>query len=239
MRVMLKRDLFLGGNRYRQDSRGTEVPDEIGGKKVVFWGRGVEDDPKVIPLPVDAIPYEAGMKMPAAQGGRTPLLKNNANPTPVALSQIPRPYDPQFAAQHAADIRQLGEDEKATRQASAIGEEESRRKEGRGPPPLIHPALRPSPDQPSAGEKPPTALSPAIKPGSDSILADAKAGEGQPDPRTPAAIAAGKGIKPEELQAAANQAVATPPASVQDHEPTPSKDGGALKSGDTATITKK
>jgi hypothetical protein len=54
MKVALKRNLILGGNRYRADPDGVEVPDYVDGKKVVFkkdWNPGDEES---IPLPSDA-----------------------------------------------------------------------------------------------------------------------------------------------------------------------------------------
>lgn len=200
MRVMLRRDLFLGGNRYRQNNRGTEIPEELDGKKVVFWKRGVEDDPKVIPLPHDALPYEPGMKIPT--GGRS-RLTNAGNPRAIALSELAKPFDVQAEALQKSIAGKDSEDQKARAREAAIAESKG---DGSGvgtAPTLGHPALAPSPDQPSVadqtGEKPPTALPPATKPGVDSIMADAKAGEGRPDPRTPAAEKAGKGIKPEDI----------------------------------------
>lgn len=37
MKILLQRDLYLGGILYKSDPRGTEIPEEIGGKKVVLW----------------------------------------------------------------------------------------------------------------------------------------------------------------------------------------------------------
>lgn len=45
MKVLLKRRLFLGGNVYEPDAAGTELPDTIGGRKVVLY------DPKNPPKP--------------------------------------------------------------------------------------------------------------------------------------------------------------------------------------------
>lgn len=195
MRVMLRRDLFLGGVRYRQNNRGTEVPDTIVQdgvvKKIVFWKKGVEQDPKLIPLPADAMPYDPGMEVPV--GGRNRLW-NAGTTRPVALSELHKVIDVQAEAFTRATV---GED---ANNAKARIAEQAQARPAAKPGSLGHPALAPSPDQPSVadqtGEKPPTALAPAIKPGADSMMADAKAGEGQPDPRTPAAEKAGKGIKP-------------------------------------------
>lgn len=53
MKVALKRNMILDGQRYRADPDGVEVPDYINGKPVVLrkdWNPGDE----AIPLPSDA-----------------------------------------------------------------------------------------------------------------------------------------------------------------------------------------
>jgi hypothetical protein len=56
MLVSLKRQLFLGGARYRANPAGVELPDFLDGKKVVLyseWEKATDKD-ELIPLPKDA-----------------------------------------------------------------------------------------------------------------------------------------------------------------------------------------
>lgn len=88
MRLMLKRDLFIGGSRYKQDNFGTEVPDIIDEKEVVFWEKGKEYDyGKVIVLPRDAVLWEPGVVVQEQAVQRR--LRNAGVTKPVALSQLP------------------------------------------------------------------------------------------------------------------------------------------------------
>lgn len=100
MRLMLKRELFLGGARYRQNNLGTEVPDMVGDREVVLWEKGKKYDlDKQVVLPQDAVLWAPDVKPPVqavqrrVEGGR---------PTPVALSQLPgaKQLDPQAGQAH-------------------------------------------------------------------------------------------------------------------------------------------
>ena len=202
MLVLLRRDFFgPGGVRYRQDNRGTSIPDEVDGRPVVFWSEENQDkadNGEVWLLPVDALPYEPGMTVVQKYPTR---LQNAGAVRSVALSELHKVGDVQNAATVAAYTRDEAlKGKKALQKASW---NHAHRADGPKAPDMPD-VLRPSPDLPDAeaqtGEKPPTALPPATKPGSDSAAADAKAGEGQPDPRTPAAEKAGKGLKPEDLK---------------------------------------
>lgn len=100
MKVMLHRDLFLGGNRYRQSDSGTEIPDYIDEKKVVLFKEGVDPE-KEITLPRDAKMYEAGMKAPPAA---TRIIREPQATKPVALSELTRSSDAQSEA-HQRSIK--------------------------------------------------------------------------------------------------------------------------------------
>lgn len=89
MKLLLRRDLFLGGSRYRRSPYGTEVPNEVDGRKVVLfkeWG----GDSSVIPLPRDAEMFDPGKPVQILP---TDLLQPTKT-KPVALSQLPKPEVP-------------------------------------------------------------------------------------------------------------------------------------------------
>jgi hypothetical protein len=63
MRVLLARQLLLGGHRYRADTAGVEIPENVEGKKVVTHDEwlGMDSDTGregVVPLPKDAVLYD-------------------------------------------------------------------------------------------------------------------------------------------------------------------------------------
>jgi len=63
MRVLLARQLLLGGHRYRADTAGVEIPENVEGKKVVTYDEwlGMDSDTGregVVPLPKDAVLYD-------------------------------------------------------------------------------------------------------------------------------------------------------------------------------------
>lgn len=87
MKVLLKRNLFLGGSRYRQNSLGTELPDEVDGKKLVL--------PSDKPLGKDEMALPLGTTLFDETKPRvilsTELLKGQARPKPTALSEMKNP----------------------------------------------------------------------------------------------------------------------------------------------------
>lgn len=99
-RWALKRDLFLGGNRYRQQEGGTEIPDTIGSggevRKVVPWreDRKYKDDE--VPMPRDAELFEEGKKYAGRADRR--IIGESGKPEPIALSQLPKHAQAQEAA---------------------------------------------------------------------------------------------------------------------------------------------
>jgi len=89
MKLILRRDLFLNGCRYRRDPYGTEVPDTVDGRKVVLhkdWKEGSND----IPLPRDAELFDPAKPVQVMQYD---LLKPTKQ-KPIALSQMPKPEVP-------------------------------------------------------------------------------------------------------------------------------------------------
>lgn len=86
MKVLLQRNLFLGGNRYRRDPYGTELPDYVDGRKVVIFEERLIGDETIVMLPKDAVPYEKPDVVrhdDPIKGGRT---------KPIALSKLtPKP----------------------------------------------------------------------------------------------------------------------------------------------------
>jgi|SRR5882672_2256003 len=85
MKVLLRRPLFLEGQLFLQSNSGTEIPEELNGKRIVLkkdWVRGEEG---VIPLPSDAIMFDE--KVAATLPPETTVRK--AQPlTPVPLSSL-------------------------------------------------------------------------------------------------------------------------------------------------------
>ena len=55
MKVILRRDLFLGGIKYEADPAGTEIPDVIDGRKVVLSDPEYRPDEKTLRLPADTV----------------------------------------------------------------------------------------------------------------------------------------------------------------------------------------
>lgn len=75
MKVILRRDLFLGGIKYEADPEGTEIPDMIDGKKVVLPKEATEGEEKTISLPHDALLF----------------TEENTHKTPVSASHRVKP----------------------------------------------------------------------------------------------------------------------------------------------------
>lgn len=103
----LKRDLFLGGCRYRQQDGGTEVPDhlvEADGtiKKIVPANKDRKYAADEVPMPRDAELYDA-TKTYAGRADRRLLGKKTTGPEPVALSQLPKHGDAAGAVDSAAE----------------------------------------------------------------------------------------------------------------------------------------
>lgn len=88
MRVALKRNLILGGQRYRADVSGVEIPDFIDGKKVVLKKDWRDGDENTIPLPQDAEIYTKPV-----EGIRDMMIKGKTIPPqyPVNPTQSPPP----------------------------------------------------------------------------------------------------------------------------------------------------
>ncbi len=83
MKVVLKRNLFLGNARYRVNSYGTEIPDEVDGKAVILPNAGRKvDAEKEIMLPHGTVLFDEG-KVPAKVVDK-----------PMALSQMPKAKTP-------------------------------------------------------------------------------------------------------------------------------------------------
>lgn len=55
MKVILRRNLYLGDILYKPHPSGTEIPDEIDGKKVVLPKEYPHKEPDTIELPLDAL----------------------------------------------------------------------------------------------------------------------------------------------------------------------------------------
>lgn len=88
MKVLLRRDLFLGGSRYRRNNLGTEIPDVVDNKKVVLYSKDKVGAADELVLPKDAIAFDPE-KVPVLQlMGK--VLKNEPKPKPMALSQMPK-----------------------------------------------------------------------------------------------------------------------------------------------------
>lgn len=86
MKVLLKRGLFLGGVRYRQDSLdGVEIPDDVDGKPVVLFKDWRKGDDTQIPLPRDAELF-AGPVAPA----HDELLHNTKVKPKTLRAMIPK-----------------------------------------------------------------------------------------------------------------------------------------------------
>jgi len=101
MKVLLKRDLFLAGRRFRQNPLGTEIPGKLDGKNVVLFSAWDRADEGQVPLPRDAKLFSAD-----APVEESPLLRSNAHSDePVALSQLPKQKGPKkvFAAAEAEE----------------------------------------------------------------------------------------------------------------------------------------
>jgi len=88
----LKRDLFLGGMRFRQQDGGTDIPDHIhteqGIKKVVLANKERKYAEDEIPLPQDAELYDAAKTYAGRADKR--LLGKQEPVKPVALSELPK-----------------------------------------------------------------------------------------------------------------------------------------------------
>jgi hypothetical protein len=89
MKVLLKRNLFLGGSRYRQDSLGVEIPDTVDGKKVVLLDAKKPHGADEIVLPRDVVLFDETKPRVILRGE---LLKGMEKPKPPqALSQMKLP----------------------------------------------------------------------------------------------------------------------------------------------------
>ena len=86
MKVMLRRDLFLGGTRYRQDNLGTEIPDEVDNKKVVLFKEGAPAEGEVM-LPRDAVLWTQDVKPPPPPGGIRRRVTGGQS-APTTLSEL-------------------------------------------------------------------------------------------------------------------------------------------------------
>lgn len=90
MRIALKQNLFLGGQRYRADPGGVDLPDFVDGKKLVLkedWVKAGRPEDQ-IPLPEDAEIY----KYPV-EGIKSLVSRNKTIPPqfPVNPTQSPPP----------------------------------------------------------------------------------------------------------------------------------------------------
>lgn len=87
MKVLLKRDLFLGRIFYSASRNGTEVPDFVDGKAVVLADYANFDPSKHIKLPKDAIAFsiEAAAELPK---NRNELLRNSGKQQEKSLSEL-------------------------------------------------------------------------------------------------------------------------------------------------------
>lgn len=105
MRVLLQRNLFLGGQRYRRDSYGTEIPDEVDGLKVVLYDKNVsaEDREKVMMLPKDVVLYTKPDRTRSND-----LLKNATATRPTALSELTPKPGPVPGQKQVSDSSQFG-----------------------------------------------------------------------------------------------------------------------------------
>lgn len=87
VKVLLRRDLFIGGVKYEADPAGTDLPDVVEGKKLVFAADPYVEADKELKLPWDAVPWteEASKKAPPPRQ----LLRNAGEPPPqTALSEL-------------------------------------------------------------------------------------------------------------------------------------------------------
>jgi hypothetical protein len=89
MKVLLRRNLFLGGSRYRQNSLGTEIPDSVDNKTVVLHpsvtGKPLGKDE--IALPKEITLFDEKKPRVILKGE---LLKGTEKPKPTALSELPK-----------------------------------------------------------------------------------------------------------------------------------------------------
>ena len=92
MKVLLRRDLYLAGQRFRVSSNGVEIPDTLDGKEVVLWSADEGKDGKRLVLPRDAKLFDAAEKPSAPMAGE--LVKETGHPKPIALSQIGKALNP-------------------------------------------------------------------------------------------------------------------------------------------------
>jgi hypothetical protein len=88
MKVLLKRTLFLGGSRYRQNSLGTEIPDMVDGKTVILYDEKKPPTKDELVLPRDAVLFDETKPRVVLKGE---LLKGMEKPKPQALSQVKVP----------------------------------------------------------------------------------------------------------------------------------------------------
>lgn len=89
MKVLLQRDFSVAGQFFKRDPLGTEIPDELGGRKVVLFSEWDRDNDKEIPLPNEAVLFTVA-------GPADPTLLLRSSPSkPIALSQLPNPPSPE------------------------------------------------------------------------------------------------------------------------------------------------
>lgn len=106
MRVLLQRNLFLGGNRYRRDRYGTEIPDFVGDRKVVLYDEKLRDDDSVQMLPKDTVLYTKPDELQSND-----LISRASAQRPVALSELTPKTDAEKKAMQKAAKKADGEDD--------------------------------------------------------------------------------------------------------------------------------
>lgn len=107
MHVLLQRNLFLGGQRYRRNRFGTEIPDEIDGRKIVLFDPARRDDDTVLMLPQDAVAFTSPDELKSND-----LISNAAATRPTALSEMTEKTkgerEAQERASHSQALSKLG-----------------------------------------------------------------------------------------------------------------------------------
>lgn len=89
MRYLLRRDFSVLGYLFKRDASGTEIPEEINGKKIVLFS-DFNPETTDIPLPNDAVLFEQAKDIDP-----NPIIIKNAPDKPIALSQMPIQKSPE------------------------------------------------------------------------------------------------------------------------------------------------